>query len=639
MLAGSFITSADDVDDSCADCFVEAQSKLFKTMSKSNKGGYGWPSGSMVGGGIMMKPGKTNSSGSDEQEKTSTSQMNDFIMSMIDKTPQSFMSGEEKQAFKGYLDLLGAKKYSGDSVGDSNKGVNAYFDSLWGASQSRSASSIFYKDDANSDVSKIPQLSQCFRDTALNFYRDVALRLKSINKTPQRKTDEKSESRCDDFEKTITKKSGGAIDYGCSEERPGLFSKVGDKNSSNLDPGWLWKLALKHSNGNTYAAMHLIGMCGHDDTAQSRFSYYDNSEAAKSELSDQLQKLKEKKVELEKQVKEAAQKVSVDPAEFMKISRRFSSVLEKIKGLKNKEGISRKLSCPPHDSAFYAPGGLSEEADISPALKDKISKVQNPTGKLNIPAKHYHVYGSAFMACNLVTNGFDPQKAITVQKQAARMYRGTRMCETSNDLLEQSKEFEKTIGREASRNWKSAETFIMDGLKNVDLDSGECKGKTEDDKKNCTLALSMFGDSAYIMKRDPELAKRKILNRLARIDAANLYNSWYVGGGEILGKKIPCTDLRMGGPKNLMDANNSVVPLYGGRPDGWSKERYDAATKYLATWDVDFEWTIAQHEAGAKFAAKNCKKAKPGENPFQNLCSDKGTPPNPTTTVPQKSVR
>lgn len=60
----------------------------------------------------------------------------------------------------------------------------------------------------------------------------------------------------------------------------------------------------------------------------------------------------------------------------------------------------------------------------------------------------------------------------------------------------------------------------------------------------------MFGDAAHEMKKNPELASRKILNRLARID----------------------------GPKNLMDANNSIVRLYRGRPDDWSKERYEAAT-------------------------------------------------------------
>lgn len=450
--------------------------------------------------------------------------------------------------------------------------------------------------------------------------------------------------RCGLFSNDSSKKTSNLVDYGCTKDRPSLLSKVGDKDSKDLEPGWLWKLALKNTSGNAYAAMHLIGMCGHDDTNQSELGYLDESEAAKSEIFDRLKELKEKKIELEKKVKAAAQNISLEPEEFSKISRRFEQILRQIKQTQKQKGVRRDLSCPPQSSAFYAPGGLAEDADISPELKNKISKIQNPTGKLKIPAKHYHVYGSAFMACNLITNGFDPKKAVTVQKQAARVYRGTRMCESSNDLLEESKKFEDTIGRSAKRNYKSTEDYILDGLKYYDVNEGLCKGKEEESVNSCKMAIEMFGeDVAFYMKKDPALAKRKILNRLARLDAAQLYNSWYVGGGSVFGKKIPCTDIRLGGPQDLMNANNSIAFITG-KPDGWSKERYDVATKHLATWDVDFEWTVAQHEAGAKFAAKNCKKNRPGENPFQNLCpeSQSNQSPNPSgdgNTQKQKSVQ
>lgn len=628
----SVVMSPDDIDDSCDDCFVESQEKIVKSVSKKS-GGFGSSTGVMGGIGMMAKGNMSSFS----KENSSASQLSDVALAIVEKMPKSIMAPEEKQAFKGYLELLGEKKYAGNTVGGSNAGLNAYFDSQWGRQ------GIPDSNAPPTSRDKIPQINQCFRDKALNFYRDVALRLKSVQRKTPDKLWGKDDNRCDNFY-NIHENASSAIDYGCPGNRSGLFSTVGDKYSKGLEPGWLWKLALKHSKGNAYAAMHLIGMCGHDDTSQSRFRFYDDSETAKAEIFEELQKLKEKKTQLEKQVKEAAKNISLDPDDFNNLSGLFSITLDEVRYLERQKGIERRLSCPPRDSAFYAPGGLSIEADISSELKNKIARIQNPDDKLNIPAKHYHVYGSAFMACNLVTNGFDPQKAVTVQKQAARMYRGTRMCESSNDLLEQSKKFEKTIGKSAKRNYKSPESFILDNLKSVDIESDgffktpKCRGKTVETLKNCEMVMSMFGDAAIAMKQDSNFAKRKVMNRLARIDAAQLYNSWYVGGGKILGQKIPCTDIRYGGPKNLMDANNSVSFL-GAKPEGWSKERYDAATKHLATWDVDFEWTIAQHEAGAKFAAKNCKKSKPGENPFKDLCAaSDGTTENTPATL-QKGVR
>jgi hypothetical protein len=58
------------------------------------------------------------------------------------------------------------------------------------------------------------------------------------------------------------------------------------------------------------------------------------------------------------------------------------------------------------------------------------------------------------------------------------------------------------------------------------------------------------------------------------------------------------------------------------KPGGWSEETYNRASKKLATWDVDFKWTIAQHEAGAKFAAQTCKKRGLKEKPLHGICPE-----------------
>lgn len=627
-----------DFDDPCSDCFVKSKIVKKNSLPVYQK--------MLVGGFIQTEESMPNIAGDGKPKKTTVSTMNDLAKGFVEKIPDSMLTGEEKLALYGYLDLLGAKEYVDDeSVGGSNRGINAYFHSLWENTADQGDHYISFgglgdNDEFRGRSSKSSSLNQCFRDRALNFYRDVSVRLKTTQKNPETEEDK---IRCDVLGKNAPGKTSNLVDYGCPKGRPGLFSKIGDKDSKDLEPGWLWKLALKNTNGNAYAAMHLIGMCGHDDTAQSELGYTDESEAAKSEIFEKLKDLKSKKIDLEKKVKSAAQNISLEPDEFSRISREFERILKQIRYTQRQKGVRRVLSCPPQSSAFYAPGGLAEDADISPELKNKISKIQNPNGNLKIPAKHYHVYGSAFMACSLITNGFDPKKAVTVQKQAARVYRGTRMCESSNRLLEEAKEFENTLGKSAKRSSKTTEDFIVDSLKYFDLDEGKCTAKDDETNKICKKAFNMFGEATFVMKADPALAKRKILNRMARLDAAQLYNSWYVGGGSVFGKKIPCTDIRLGGPQDLMNANNSIA-LITGRPDGWSKERYDVATKHLATWDVDFEWTVAQHEAGAKFAAKNCKKNKPGENPFQNLCSASQSNPSPSPsgdgkTQKQKSVQ
>lgn len=114
-----------DTDDSCSDCFVKS-----KKVSDTEISAYG----KMLVGGYM-KTGKSvsNAPGDSEPPKTTASTMNDFAKGLVEKIPDSMLTGEEKLAFKGYLDLLGAKEYRSDgSVAGSNKGINAYFYSLWG---------------------------------------------------------------------------------------------------------------------------------------------------------------------------------------------------------------------------------------------------------------------------------------------------------------------------------------------------------------------------------------------------------------------------------------------------------------------------------------------------------------------------
>lgn len=502
---------------------------------------------------------------------------------VVANIPSAILSGEEKEAFTEYLRLLGGDRYGNDfEIGSSNRGLEAYFQDLWGSSD------------------RVGNLNQCFRDRALGFYADVSLHLKGVNKT-----------------------SGPKEGEGLWEEvkegarRPSLFSKAGEGDKAHLQSGWLWKTALKHSNGNADAALHLIGFCGHDDLIAGSFLYTDASEAAKEELRTKLARMEGLRNELEEKKRAALQ--HPDPSRVIdKASLELSDVLGELKYLRSATTVQRAFRCPHMFSDFFLPGGLGAEVDISNDLKAKINRTQNPDGHLKIPAKHYHIYGSALMVCRLIANGFDPEKAIKVQKQAARFYRGARICEASNKLLGNKAKIDKAVAP-LLKEGKTMEEAVWEVLQDDD-----------------DLALGLFGNATLAVLEDRELARRKIKNTLVRMDAAQLYRLWYVGAGEVLtGDRLWCSDVRLGGPKDLLDVNNSLLSWFQ-RPKGWSKERYDAAAKHLATWDVDFEWTIAEHEAGAKFAAESCKKKSPGENPFQTLC-DANTAKSQAT--PEKPVR
>jgi hypothetical protein len=449
----------------------------------------------------------------------------------------------------------------------------------------------------------------------MNFYRDVSISLNSLN---QKQTQNGMHSS------GYSSSSNPRFNYGYwSSDNLNIDSKVGDQNTKDLKPGWLWGLAMKHSGGNSSIAMDLIGMCGHDDTAQSNFAYKDSSDEAMLEISDRIKILKERKQILEKQIKQSAKDSKIDTREFIGLTRDFSRLTSQIKKLEKETFLKREMPCPPGGSAFYSPGGLGAEADISDDLKQKIKKIQNPKGAVRIPAKHYHVYGSAFMACKLINDGMGPDKAVLIQKQAARMYRGIRMCSSSNELEESSEALKKIFEADLKSTNSEPADIILRKL-NANNFTGDCKDLKGEQYEFCNSVIEAFGDVSIDFRGNQELARNKIKGRLARIDAAELYKAWYVGGYKILGAQVPCTDVRLGGPRNLMDANNSVS-FVGARPSGWSKEKYDLATKVLATWDVDFEWTVAQHEAGSKFAAKNCKPNS-GADPMEVMCDKKSAP-------------
>jgi len=597
-------------------------------------------------------------------QKSTLNQADGLLSTFVDNIPdKSLQSG-----LKEYLKIVNPKSYRGndDSVGGSNKGIVQYFKSRFSE-------------------------NQCFQNAAADFYRDIATTLKKKNKCEPEEKDSSTEKN--------TKESPGSSgfcigmgcpkikmkpmesEYGCLKNRPSLNDRVGQGAKSYLDEGWLMRLAMKHSKGNPEAALELIGMCGHDDTAQGNFSFYDTSEAAKAKNLEQAAKLKDQKKAMDDELKKAFKNFDSDQKAVYVLSQKASFAAKQIETLSKAEGRKESVTCPPQSSDFYLPGSLSGDADISPALKDKIKVIQGDGKKDTsfIPAKHYHVYGSALLGCKMAQNGMKPEQAAMVQKQAARLYRGLRMCESSREQLQKREQLKATLQVKDLEDSKEVEAKVLQIWNQKNKGEFKCEGmaggifgmmgmmmmksmmsaqdkKSEGDSSSradqktiekCSLLMN-FG-IADLETNERNIVMRKINTALGRYDAAKLYDSWYLGGGSFAGIKIPCTDHRNKGPSDLMKPNEGFMgKLF--KPGGWSDERYEAASKKLATWDVDFEWTIAQHEAGSKYGAKMCSEARSKKNPFEEAtCHEKrsestGGPGLPGTGTksspqPQKGVQ
>jgi hypothetical protein len=200
---------------------------------------------------------------------------------------------------------MGVEKYAQDSdVAGSNAGLNAYFGRLWGP-------------DPEDGKQDLKPSEKCLRDKAVSFYTDVASLLGSTNPKD-----------C----KALSTPSY----IGCSENRPGLLAKAGDDSAGKLEPGWLWQLAMKHANGNPNAALHLIGLCGHDDTAHGSRNILDQSEDVK------VAAINEKQANLEaakKRVSDAEKTVVENPEKYVNAYSDFSFDVYSLRAAKSSSGI------------------------------------------------------------------------------------------------------------------------------------------------------------------------------------------------------------------------------------------------------------------------------------------------------------
>ncbi len=387
----------------------------------------------------------------------------------------------------------------------------------------------------------------------------------------------------------------------------GLSRNVQSESQGRLSPGWLWKLATKAAGGDSGLALMLISMCGHDDHAQgglndSSFTFRDDSQQARAIIDNKIARYSDIRRDLQEQLRTPS----------VQTKSRFANLDREVTNLRRAHPMTT-ISCPVRPSIFFSSESLGKAVDIPDSLKNEIQTVQNPDRLFDLPAKYYHVYTGAFLACQMIESGMGARNAKAVAAEGAKVYRGIRLCQTLTDA---------TIGWSPD-GYRTPEDFLL---------SKDLSKKCADKKFSATNSgLCAFAGQATFYRRtirDLNELRRKIAGIVATADASVLYRRWFFGGvTQAIGKKFACTDAQLIGPKNLLEAETDgaidntgfeLGAIY--KPIAWSNARYESAKRKLATWMVDSKWTVAQHKAGADFAAKNCKPRPANETIEQAAC-------------------
>jgi hypothetical protein len=201
------------------------------------------------------------------------------------------------------------------------------------------------------------------------------------------------------------------------------------------------------------------------------------------------------------------------------------------------------------------------------------------------------------MTCQLIKEGVFPSLAIKIQKIAAEIYRGVRICNQREEYIRQMSEALSTFGTKENPNIENE--IVKQILKRIKQNELLSLGSIV----STGFGISVFGSS----DKNEQVIRIKVRNFLNKYRAAVLYKENYVG----------CTSTTFAKPFLVKD-DNKPRQIARDCSSLVAKEDCDRAKKVLATWDMDFAWTVAQHEIGAKFAAEKCQKSKEPES--QKYC-------------------
>ncbi len=360
-------------------------------------------------------------------------------------------------------------------------------------------------------------------------------------------------------------------------------TSLGDKagmNRKDLKPGWLYEKALHYTKGNPNAALTLIGMCGHDDLKQGEF------------LNDTVEE------------------------QLLAKGYRHDEFFELPDGEENQES-----PCPARTADFYIAGALADNADIDASLKRRILETQYPGKKAEqVASKNYHVLGAAFMTCQMIEAGLNPLLAVKVESMAANLYRGIRLCqniEVPAHLFWRLQRDQQIKGRPPRLRFEEA--VIQNAL--AKGRSKQCQTKSAKEDVFCDLLKAVGAPLELDVPRLEQRAQGLLQAYMDNMIASGLYASWHVSG-EIAGVSLPCSRDQLFGPHPFMKwlVSQTELPL-NICGSGLTAESCRKALAKIKSWEIDFDWTVSQHVAGAKFAARVCKPHPQNKTSLDEFCN------------------
>jgi hypothetical protein len=392
-----------------------------------------------------------------------------------------------------------------------------------------------------------------------------------------------------------------------------FLQDAGTNLNTPSQQGKTWALALKTAGGNANLAMDLIGACGHDDdvsaTSQSFLTFC-------GEQSHLLKVIKD----------EAGNCSSDDHPQ-----KTYSAV---------------QFRCPTKGTLFFSPEGLPGTS-VSPSIKSELAKDYAPDllenqALENIPHKSYHVYGSAYLACHLIQEGLDKEKALAIERETSIIYRAVRVCtaaqkntENFNVLLQKINQ--PTIDfssspHEVVRQWNTSaqavEKFLNQELdaKRTDIFGTIGLGMVDPTPENIQMLRTKVKSysgivlAGFLTSSDHESSNAE--EQISRLqpdfgDNAKEFsetfkklrsqaNSTLIKIGGFIGGKTISTKI-----KSITDTlpciSNAAIN-FATRHDYQCGNLVgcDAAKLKLRTYKADFTESSVYHQLGAQFAAQHC---------------------------------
>ena len=359
----------------------------------------------------------------------------------------------------------------------------------------------------------------------------------------------------------------------------------------DLDDGWLWKKAMKIAQGNSTLAVHLIGVCGHDEYWQIKNPIFLNTPLTNENINSWDDEF------IHQNFEKTWKQLSFFEQKLLPIQQ----LQRMIKFYQLSQNEKKSMLCPTANSSMYYSKALDVDMDISFQLKQKILQIQAPNApNYALAAKNYHILGSAFASCQLIKANIPHWIAERMVKGAANAYRAGNLCRVLTNPIN-SKIAEKTF-----------EEFRKD-IRQIQLQPSICypilpngrilfsKHKESWSNSACFAVFSLPQEWIIEKSISDELLHTYFDRIVANKDILDMFSktSYFQDANSCLGDQLN------EGLKNFLES--SALLKTEDCPQVLSKERCEKAIKRIKTYLVDFEWTTTQHLLGLEFAKKYCK--------------------------------